>query len=151
MSSHAENHIHIHIHEGVSPEAASAAASAAYGAAIDGQELSSGNAEQAPVSPEERKQYIERAYLESDGGAKPLLEYLAENPERKISFPEISENLGYDSARSLPGLLGSFGRRAKHRYSGVKPFNSDWEIDQWYLSMSQADADTIKALREEGS
>lgn len=146
MDKSTETHIHIHIHEGVSPEAARAAASAAYGATVE--ELESDRVGEVPVTPEERKQFVERAYLESDGGAKPLLEFLADNPDRKISFPEISESLGYDSTRSLPGLLGSFGRRAKHRYNGVKPFSSDWEIDQWFLTMSKEDAESINALRD---
>ena len=144
------NEVHVHIHEGVSPEAAKAAVEALH---VGGGELSlveSGESNgQLASEPDEAAltNFVKRAYTESEGKAKPLLELLAAHPEQLVPFTKVSEALGFETARSLPGLLGAFGRRANHRYEGNWPFEAVSEHNQWHLRMSQANADTINALR----
>lgn len=138
--------IHIHIHAGVDPEAARAAIEAAR--ALNGSSAEPAAVEAAPPVDEEKYQrYVERAYTESDGSAKPLLEFLADNPGRDIPFTEISKALGYATNRSLPGLLGAFGRRAKHRYEGIKPFKAFQIEGWWHAHMSPETAEIINSLR----
>jgi hypothetical protein len=146
-----ESSVHIHIHEGVSPETAAAAVRAAQGtyagsAQRDGQAPTATAAAEG-TSSDEFAEYVRRAYVDSSGQAKPLLEFLADNPERMVSMPEVSSHLGFPTPRSLPGLLGAFGRRAKHRYNGVKPFDAHQDGDTWFLHMSQEAADVINGLR----
>ena len=76
-----------------------------------------------------------------------MLEYLADNPERSIPFPEVSAHLGFDNPRSLPGLLGALGRRANHRYGGNWPFKAIEQDGTWHLWISQKAADIINGLR----
>ena len=49
--------------------------------------------------------------------------------------------------KSLAGSLGAFGRRADHRYGGLKPFESRWDDGDYLakLRMSQEVAAWIKA------
>ena len=129
-----ETHIHIHIHQGVSPEVA--------GAAIAGLESLTGLSDATielgtSDAPEDggTTSLIRMAYDESTGRAKSLLEFLAENPGQRIPYSDVSEALDLDSPRSLPGLLGSFSRRAQDQYGGFKPFESVKVGNQWYLKM----------------
>ena len=150
MPNPSENSIHIHIHEGVSPETAAAAVRAAQTPIADGSRGSSHAVTATAAgstSSDEFTEYVRRAYVDSSGQAKPLLEFLADNPERMVSMPEVSSHLGFPTPRSLPGLLGAFGRRAKHRYNGVKPFDAHQDGDTWFLHMSQEAADVINGLR----
>ena len=80
---------------------------------------------------------------------KPLLEFLAANPDRWIPFTEASAALGFDSQRSMPGLLGSFGLRSNHRYGGRWPFETDQHDDLWHMRMDARVAEAIQALRGE--
>lgn len=137
--------IHIHIHAGVDPEAARAAVEAAR--AINGQPAAPAAVEATAVDEEKYRRYVERAYTESDGRAKPLLEFLADNPGRDIPYTEVSKALGFATNRSLPGLLGSFGRRAKHRYEGIKPFEAFRIEGWWHVRMPPENAEIINALR----
>lgn len=149
MNNRNEPQFHLHIHEGASAEAVRAAAEVfvAGGAAVDAEPEPEVEAGSVDLSAEARDDYTRRAYLESGGKAKPLLEFLADNPGRVISFPEISEHLGFDTPRSLPGLLGSFGRRAKHRYEGFKPFVTTWDNENWFLMMDSHCAGIIDSVR----
>jgi predicted restriction endonuclease len=76
-----------------------------------------------------------------------LFEHLADNPERLIPFPEVSDHMGFDNARSLAGLLGAFGRRANHRYGGNWPFEAIKQDGIWHLFLSQKAADIVNGLR----
>ncbi len=139
--------IHLHIHEGASPATAEAAVRAALGTGTDGALLVSGGAE---ANDERRREYWARSYNESqedsEGKARPLLKFLARNPERLIPYTEVSKALGYTNTRSLPGLLGAFGRRADHRYEGVRPFERTWANGQWHLRMSKDAAEVVSGL-----
>jgi hypothetical protein len=48
-----------------------------------------------------------------------------------MAFKEISSAMGWPTARSLPGALGAFGRRTKHRYGGYWPLNRYWDHAEW--------------------
>ena len=138
--------VHLHIHEGASPATVEAAVKAALGSA---------NGTVATVDDDEAdaekiRDYWKRSYeesaMDSEGKARPLLKFLASNPERLIPFPEVSQALGFSNARSLPGLLGAFGRRAEHRYRGVWPFERKLADGEWHLWMSQEAAEVIRPL-----
>ena len=68
-------------------------------------------------------------------------------PERPLDYGSISKELGYPNRRSLPGLLGAYGRRAKHRYNGYWPVQAHWDAEQWSWMMWMR-ADVAEALRE---
>lgn len=147
--------IHIHLHPGVTPEVATAAVLAAKvtGPPPIMAEENDGHTQPDPFEPDrdEFEEYVRRFYTETwdDGDAKPMLEYLADHPGQAISYPEINGALGYSSRRSLPGLLGSIGKRANHRYRGFKPF----EVikvdgsDEWHMVMTPEAAEIINKLR----
>jgi hypothetical protein len=141
-----QSHIHLHVHEGASVDAVRAGAEALRGSggtATDHDEASAASEPDADA----RAGYVRRAYTESEGKAKPLLEFLGDNPERWIPFPEAREHLGYDNPRSFSGLLGSFGRRAIHRYEGIWPFHIERRDGEWQLFMSKENASVINAVR----
>jgi hypothetical protein len=143
-----DQHIHLHFHGAVEPDVVRAAIEAAQG----GSGMSTGSVSEfisngKPPDPEGFREMVKRAYLDSNYTAKPLLEFLADNPDRAIPYTEISQALGYPTNRSLPGLLGAFGRRAKHRYGGAKPFVEEHHNGSWHLRMGQDAADVINGLR----
>jgi predicted restriction endonuclease len=141
-----DTHIHIHIHDGASPEAVRAGVDAALGRNA-GNDTASAEPDQE-VTSQEFLEYVAQAYKDSyASAAKQMLEFLADNPGRMIAYTEISEHLGYKTNRSLPGLLGAFGRRASHRYKGVKPFEEHWIDDAWHLRMTEEAARVINDLR----
>ncbi len=135
MLDNKETHIHIHIHEGVSPEVA--------GRVITALEALTGMEDEVMVElgrsddPEDTgaASLVRTAYNESTGRARAMLEYLAENPGQPIPYGEVADALDLDSARALPGMLGSFTRRAHEQYGGFKPFESVRIGNQWYLKM----------------
>ncbi len=130
-----ETHIHIHIHEGVSPEVA--------GRVITALQQLTGMEDELTIElgrsgePEDggAASLVRTAYSESSGRARAMLEYLAENPGKPIAYGEVADALDLDSARALPGMLGSFTRRAQDQYGGFKPFESVRIGNQWYLKM----------------
>ena len=133
MLDNQETHIHVHIHQGVSPEVAGAAIAGLGALAGSDATIELGHSEE----PEDggTTSVIRLAYDESTGRARSLLKYLAENPGERIPYSDVSEALDLDSPRSLPGLLGSFTRRAQDQYGGFKPFESVKIGNQWYLKM----------------
>lgn len=145
MSQTPEAHFHLHIHEGASPEAVRAAAEALRADLPQAVEPVAKSGESG--HPDRTAEYVRRAYLDSDGKARPLLEFLADNPERLIPYPEISEHLDFPTSRSLPGLLGAFSRRADHRYEGVHPFEKKYTLDGWCLLMSKENSAIIDVVR----
>ena len=91
---------------------------------------------------------VERMYRDSEGAHRRLLEYLAEHPGEWLDSQSVADGLGLQFGRkSLAGSLGAFGRRADHRYGGLKPFESHWDPGQYLveLRMSQEVAAWIKA------
>lgn len=142
MSKSTEVNVHLHIHEGASPAAVRAAVEA-----IREKNTTEAGAGGQRDDAEQIAQVIRQAYLDSKEKAKPLLEYLADNPGREVSYPEISEHLGFPTSRSLPGLLGAFSRRADHRYGGVQPFERRYTSAGWRLYMSHENAELINELR----
>ena len=91
---------------------------------------------------------VERSYLESEPSHRKLLNLLADHEDQRLKFSKVSEAMGYTSPRSLPGTLGAFGRRAKHRYGGFKPFEAEEDITtgEWTLKMDAATAEVIKKV-----
>jgi len=81
---------------------------------------------------------------------KPLLDFHAANPDRWIPFTEASAALGFDSQRSMPGLLGSFGLRSNHRYGG-RSFETSQHDDLWHMRMDERVPEAIQAVRDEYS
>lgn len=135
--------LHLHIHEGASPEAVRAAVEAV---ARQGVAPTAATVAVNGAGHDQQRLLVERAYLESDGSMKPLLDFLAANPDRHIPYAEVNTVLGFPTARSLPGLLGAFGRRAIHRYDGFWPFEKEWENESWHMWMSAENAAIIRAL-----
>jgi hypothetical protein len=136
--------IHIHLHEGIGPEAVKTAVEAICAG------LDEGSPRVGAVdteSPDQMAELVRRAYRDSKEKAKPLLEFLADNPARLIPYPEVSDHLGFETSRSLPGLLGAFSRRADHRYGGVQPFERRETPDGWCLYMPREVAEIINGLR----
>ncbi len=91
---------------------------------------------------------VERMYSDSEDAHRRLLEYLAEHPGEWLDSQSVADGLGLQFGRkSLAGSLGAFGRRADHRYGGLKPFESHWDPGQYLveLRMSQEVAAWIKA------
>lgn len=76
---------------------------------------------------------VERMFRESESGGtqRGLMEYLADRPGEWVGTLEVAEALGLANGRhSLAGSLGAFGRRADHRYGGLKPWESQWSDDE---------------------
>lgn len=143
MRQSKEVNVHIHVHEGASPEAVRAAVEAACG-----------GEEQAPApsgSVDSTAELVRRAYEDSVEKAKPLLDFLATNPDREIPYTEVSEYLGFKTSRSLPGLLGAFTRRADHRYGGFQPFVKKLDGDASRIVMPAEYAEIINEIRSSKS
>ncbi len=91
---------------------------------------------------------VKRMYRDSEDAHRRLLEYLAARPDEWLDSQSLADGLGLPFGRkSLAGSLGAFGRRADHRYGGLKPFESHWDPEQYLvqLRMSQEVAAWIKA------
>jgi hypothetical protein len=138
------NHFHLHIHEGVTPEVVRAAIDAYHG-----RSRANNSGDPADESSSAAIALAQRAYRESDGMMADLLAFLAEDPGRLVPFTEASAKLGYESARSMPGLLGAFGRRSKHRYGGTWPFEKVLHDGAWHMRMDPEIAEAIRALGAE--
>src|SRR4051794_17105139 len=58
---------------------------------------------------------ITRVWAESHANHRALMTFLAEHPDRWFTTRELAKPLGLSNARQVAGMLGAFGRRAKHR------------------------------------
>lgn len=69
-----------------------------------------------------------RMYEDSFARHRRLLTYLADRSDRWVSSRELTQALELPSgSKSVAGMFGAFGRRAKHRYGGAKPWDVDWD------------------------
>jgi hypothetical protein len=81
-------------------------------------------------APEARfgREIVMRMYLESEDRHRELLKVLAEQPGEWLYTAEIAPAVGIESgSKGMAGMFGAFGRRAKHRYGGLKPWASSWD------------------------
>jgi hypothetical protein len=70
---------------------------------------------------------VKRMYGDSWDPHQQLMKHLADHAGEWLSTREVAESLGLPhGAKSLAGSLGAFGRRAEHRYGGLKPWESRW-------------------------
>lgn len=101
------------------------------------------------AKPEELK----RIYLESEPRFRKLMLLIANRPDPEVPMlmTEVTEKMGWDSPRSLPGALGAFGRRTKHRYEDAWPFVRayDHETGNHSLWTTPELAEALKALHAE--
>lgn len=91
-----------------------------------------------PISEEQRNELLIRIYEESEPKFRRLLLLLADrdDPAAPMAYEDVTSVMGWTSPRSLPGALGAFGRRTKHRYGGFWPFNRKHDAEwNWSLSM----------------
>jgi hypothetical protein len=71
---------------------------------------------------------IRRMYVESESEQRRLMRLMADSPDAWRYSKELAQDLGLlHGARGLAGMFGAFGRRAKHRYGGQKPWESRWD------------------------
>lgn len=103
-----------------------------------------------PVSDEQRNELLTRIYDESEPNFRRLLMLAAERdaPTTGVPFTVVTKEMGWTSPRSLPGALGAFGRRTKHRYGGYWPLRRDWDDAawSWFMSMDDDVAAFLRAL-----
>jgi hypothetical protein len=96
-------------------------------------------------------QMLRRIYDESLEPHRRLMGLMAEHPDEWRYSSEIAADLELEhGARGLAGMLGAFGRRAKHRYSELKPWESRWDSarEEMRHMMPANVAKTIRALAE---
>ena len=92
--------------------------------ADDGGEDGGAAAEEIALTPE----LVRRMYEESQPAHRRLFKYLAERPDTWIHSDALAQGLKLQGgSKSLAGMLGAFGRRAKHRYNGLRPYISEWD------------------------
>lgn len=92
---------------------------------------------------------VERMYLDSHEGHKLLMQYLAAHPDEWVYTSEIAVALSHEKgSRGVAGMLGAFGKRANHRYGGLKPWETKWDghREQAQHRMDAAHAKTIKMI-----
>ena len=67
-------------------------------------------------------------YLESEGEQRRLMRLMAERPDEWRYSKELAADLRLPKGTGgLAGMFGAFGRRAKHRYGGQKPWEVNWD------------------------
>jgi len=80
------------------------------------------------VSVSQGKALLRQMYLESEGEQRRLMRLMAERPDKWRYSKELAADLGLPKGtRGLAGMFGAFGRRAKHRYGGQKPWEVSWD------------------------
>jgi hypothetical protein len=84
-------------------------------------------AQQPGPAPEPSRELVVRAYRESLDAHRALLCALADRPGEWVWSSELIDALGLKGRKSLAGTLGSFGRRAKHRYDGLQLWDHEWD------------------------
>jgi len=71
---------------------------------------------------------VMRMYEDSEERHRRLLHHLAEHPGEWIFTSELAKALGVETGtKGMAGVFGAFGRRAKHRYEGAKPWEMAWD------------------------
>jgi len=71
---------------------------------------------------------VSRMYFDSEERHRALMDYLASRPETWVYTSELAEALGVSTGtKGMAGVFGAFGRRAKHRYGGAKPWEMAWD------------------------
>jgi len=88
-----------------------------------------------------------RAYRESADHMRNLLDFLAQNPGREISAPELADAIEAKYGwNTVAGMLGAFGRRSLNRYGRSQPM---WEYrydpqGRTLITMPEGPAEAIK-------
>jgi hypothetical protein len=71
---------------------------------------------------------VARIYAESEEPQRRMMRLMAEHADEWRYSSELAADLQLaHGPRGLAGMLGAFGRRAKHRYGGNKPWQSEWD------------------------
>jgi hypothetical protein len=92
---------------------------------------------------------VQRAYRESADRMRELLEFLAGNPNREVSAPELADAIEAKYGwNTVAGMLGAFGRRSVNRYGHPEPM---WEYrydpqGRILLTMPEGPAEAIKEM-----
>jgi hypothetical protein len=90
-------------------------------------------------------------YRDSEERHRALLETLADAEGKWLYTVELAKALGVETgSKGMAGTFGAFGRRAKHRYKGLKPWDSEWEPirDEACYRMKPEVAEWVKAAAE---
>lgn len=105
------------------------------------------------LTPEEVSGLVRRVYLDSEPTFRRLLLLLADrdDPTEPMLNEEVTDAMGWTTARSLPGALGAYGRRANHRYEGFWPFRRGWDHrhNSNTIAMDAEIAERLRTLHEE--
>ncbi|HEV3035902.1 MAG TPA: hypothetical protein VGX72_14075 [Solirubrobacteraceae bacterium] len=90
---------------------------------------------------------VRRMYAESQPRHRELMKLLAEHPGEWLYTNQIASALKLPhGSSSAAGMLGAFGRRATHRYEGLKPWVSEWDPAA-YEARHTMTADVAKIIR----
>lgn len=74
---------------------------------------------------------VAQMYGDSLPPHRAFMELLAGQPGEWIYTGEAADALDLPKgSKSLAGMLGAFGRRAKHRYGGVAPWEDAWNPER---------------------
>jgi hypothetical protein len=97
---------------------------------------------------------VVRMFAESEDRHRHLLLVLADNAGKWMYTTDIADGLGITSgSKSMAGMFGAFGRRAKHRYDGLKPWDSTWDNahhEARYKMDPQVAVWVLEAAKKEG-
>lgn len=106
------------------------------------------------VRPDLDAELAARMFIESEARHRSLLLLLAENPGKWLYTSDLANGLGITTgSKSMAGMFGAFGRRAKHRYQGLKPWNIDWDEtrnEARYIMEPQTSKWILDAAEKEG-
>jgi hypothetical protein len=110
-----------------------------------------------PDAPHDKKltaDLVARMYRDSEQRHRDLLRFLADHHGTWIFTSDIENWLGVTTgSKGMAGMFGAFGRRAKHRYSGLKPWVSEWDDahgEARYLMTAEVGEWIQQAAKEEG-
>jgi Family of unknown function (DUF6416) len=71
---------------------------------------------------------VTRMYFDSEERHRDLMSYLASRPGEWVFTSELADALNMPTGtKGMAGVFGAFGRRAKHRYGGAKPWEMAWD------------------------
>lgn len=106
----------------------------------------------AKLSPELSAALTRRMYKDSHEPHRRLMRFLAEAPDTWFSTEELAHALQLEhGAKGMAGMLGAFGRRAKHRYGGRTPWESRWDgvHEKAFHRMRPTVAEAVQAAAKE--